>query len=308
MGKNCSTIQTVQNDVVAGDFNGTAWRCSNRDNNSTVDGAFAGCALPTPAGRSPHCGDPDQFPTSRQTSVDSFSHGVQIVIGKCACTVRSLSHVKLSACVQPIKVAIMVNMIDEFYSKSVLRLNIMGKGQEGNSATEKLDAREHQEFRSGAGICQYMTEQRIDIAFSTKEIMRESWSDHSLQDKVEADRSLPQRTPAMCVEFPLGGKAGRRHPCDGGCVKSTSPTTENWLRKLCTYSMNNNTSDEDKHDTNYINNNDTNTYTRKSQPVSTALRARSFVAPLDVCVTRTSWLKVFLSLHSILMPSMSVSL
>ena len=46
-------------------------------------------------------------------------------------------------------------------------------------------------------------------------------------------------------------------------VKSTSPTTENWLRKLCTYSMNNNTSDEDKHDTNYINNKYTNTYTRK---------------------------------------------
>ena len=28
------------------------------------------------------------------------------------------------------------------------------KGQEGNGATEKLDAKEHQEFRSGAGICQ----------------------------------------------------------------------------------------------------------------------------------------------------------
>ena len=37
-------------------------------------------------------------------------------------------------------------------------------------------------------------------------------------------------------------------------VQSTSPTTENWLRKLCTYSMNSNTSDEDKHDTNHINN------------------------------------------------------
>ena len=36
-----------------------------------------------------------------------------------------------------------------------------------------------------------------------------------------------------------------------------------WLRKLCIYSMNNNTSDEDKHDTNYINKDDTNTYTRK---------------------------------------------
>ena len=39
---------------------------------------------------------------------------------------------------------------------------------------EKLDAKEHREFRSGAGICQYMTEQRFDIAFSTKEIMREA--------------------------------------------------------------------------------------------------------------------------------------
>ena len=41
-------------------------------------------------------------------------------------------------------------------------------------------------------------------------------------------------------------------------VKSTSPTTENWLQKVCTYSMNNNMSDEDKHDTNYINNKYTN--------------------------------------------------
>ena len=29
-----------QIDVVAGDFNGTAWRCSNRDNISTIDEAF----------------------------------------------------------------------------------------------------------------------------------------------------------------------------------------------------------------------------------------------------------------------------
>ena len=36
-----------------------------------------------------------------------------------------------------------------------------------------------------------------------------------------------------------------------GSVKSTSPTTENWLRKLCIYSMNNNTSDEDKRETNF---------------------------------------------------------
>ena len=48
------------------------------------------------------------------------------------------------------------------------------KGQEGNNATEKLDAKEHREFRSRTGICQYMTEQRFDIAFRTKEIMREA--------------------------------------------------------------------------------------------------------------------------------------
>ena len=40
--------------------------------------------------------------------------------------------------------------------------------------TEKLDPHEHREFPSGAGISQYVTEQRFDIAFSTKEIMREA--------------------------------------------------------------------------------------------------------------------------------------
>ena len=40
--------------------------------------------------------------------------------------------------------------------------------------TEKSDPQEHREFRSGAGICQKMTEQRFDIAFSTKEIVREA--------------------------------------------------------------------------------------------------------------------------------------
>ena len=106
--------------------------------------------------------------------------------------------------------------LDQRYVKSLLdamamnhckSMAVLGsKGQEGNNATEKLDAKEHPEFRSGAGICQYMTEQRFDIAFSTKEIMRGSWTDHSLKDKVEANRALPQWTPAMCTEFPLGGK------------------------------------------------------------------------------------------------------
>ena len=53
-------IQTVralmisQNiDLVAGDFNGTAWRCRSRDNLSSIDEAFADCAVPTPPGPTP---------------------------------------------------------------------------------------------------------------------------------------------------------------------------------------------------------------------------------------------------------------
>ena len=74
--------------------------------------------------------------------------------------------------------------LDQRYVKSLLDIMAMNhcksmatlgsKGQEGNNATGKLDAKEHREFRSGAGICQYMTEQRFDIAFSMKEIMREA--------------------------------------------------------------------------------------------------------------------------------------
>ena len=40
-------------DLVAGDFNGTAWRCRSRDNLSTIDEVFADCALPTPPGPTP---------------------------------------------------------------------------------------------------------------------------------------------------------------------------------------------------------------------------------------------------------------
>ena len=59
---------------------------------------------------------------------------------------------------------------------------------------ETLDPQEHREFRSGAGICQYMTEQRPDIAFSTKENHeRGSRTDHSLKDKIEDNRALPQK-------------------------------------------------------------------------------------------------------------------
>ena len=37
-------------DLVAGDFNSAAWRSSNRNNISTIEEAFADCALPMPPG------------------------------------------------------------------------------------------------------------------------------------------------------------------------------------------------------------------------------------------------------------------
>ena len=40
-------------DLVAVDFNGAAWRCSNRNNISTIEEVFADCALSTPLGNTP---------------------------------------------------------------------------------------------------------------------------------------------------------------------------------------------------------------------------------------------------------------
>ena len=67
-------------------------------------------------------------------------------------------------------------------------------------------------------------------------------------------------------------------------------------------------SDEDnKHDTNYINKHkDANHDTRKLHLWARHVE-RAVSVFLDVCVTHTSWLKMSLSLHSIRMPSMSVS-
>ena len=95
-----------QIDVVAGDFFGTAWRCSNRDNISTIDEALQTVHCQRRRALH-HCGDSDRFQTTGLTSVGSSSLPAQIGIGRYACTVRSPSHAKLSACVQPIKVAIM---------------------------------------------------------------------------------------------------------------------------------------------------------------------------------------------------------
>ena len=96
------------------------------------------------------------------------------------------------------------------------------KGQEsGHVETEKLDPKEHREFRSGAGIFQYMTEQRFHFAFGNYER-----GSRSLKDRIEENRAFPQRTPAMCTEFPLGWEAGRRHPCDRGCRLGWAPRPE----------------------------------------------------------------------------------
>ena len=59
----CAIMSGHQIDVVAGDFSGTAWRCSNRDNTSTIDEAFADCALPTPPGPTPLWG-PGSMPNN----------------------------------------------------------------------------------------------------------------------------------------------------------------------------------------------------------------------------------------------------
>ena len=76
------------------------------------------------------------------------------------------------------------------------------KGQEGNNATQKLDAKEHGEFPSRTGICQCMTEQRFDIAFSTKEIMREA-AGPATASKTKLKRvARCLKGRQRCVEFP----------------------------------------------------------------------------------------------------------
>ena len=105
-----------------------------------------------------HCADPDQFPTTGRTSVDSFSHRVQIGIGRYACMVLSPSHAKLSACVQSIKAATTrhgstwisstgatlghsnVNMIETFPSKSALR-RVSTASRKSESATSRATIR-----------------------------------------------------------------------------------------------------------------------------------------------------------------------
>ena len=58
-------------DLVAGDFNGTAWRCRSRDNLGAIDEEAPH-----------HCGDLDLFRTTGQTSADFSNHLALNVFGK----------------------------------------------------------------------------------------------------------------------------------------------------------------------------------------------------------------------------------
>ena len=95
-----------QIDVLAGDHNGTAWRCSFRDNIGTIDEAFADCTLPTPPGPT-RCGDPDRSPTTGETSVGSLTAWLRLLLE--SAHARCVFHPtqQISPYVQPIKAAIM---------------------------------------------------------------------------------------------------------------------------------------------------------------------------------------------------------
>ena len=87
-------------DLVAGDFNGAAWRCDNRNNISTIEEAFADCALPMRPGSTP-LWDPDRF---RATGLlRSLNRVNPIGTGKYGFMV--LSAFLMKACAPPIKAA-----------------------------------------------------------------------------------------------------------------------------------------------------------------------------------------------------------
>ena len=80
-------------DLVAGGFNGTAWRCRSKDNLSTVDEAFTDCALPTPWG-------PGYIPDNW-----NLNHRVLTAFGKCISMMHFPFHGKRLVYVPQIKVA-----------------------------------------------------------------------------------------------------------------------------------------------------------------------------------------------------------
>ena len=72
-----------------------------------------------------------------------------------------------------------------------------------------------------------MTEQRFDIAFSTKEIMREAAGPTTAsKTKNEENRTISQRMSEVCIEIPLFWEAGWRHPNDCGCRLGWRPVMQ----------------------------------------------------------------------------------
>ena len=85
------------------------------------------------------------------------------------------------------------------------------KGQESSrnvtDLIEKLDPQEHREFRSVAGIRQYLTERRFDIAFSTKEIIRETAGPTTLSmTKLKRIARFLKGRQRCVLNFPWVGK------------------------------------------------------------------------------------------------------
>ena len=93
-------------DLVAGDFNGAAWRCRSRGNLSTIDEAFADCALPTPPGPTPLWG-PGSIPNNWADVCGFLKLTGSQRFWKVKSMVLSLYLDKLSVYVPMIKAAIM---------------------------------------------------------------------------------------------------------------------------------------------------------------------------------------------------------
>ena len=93
--KSIMTVRSImigqQIELVAGEFNETAWRCSNRDNLNSIDEASADCALPRSLGIPPLFGSGSI--QNNWVGVSGFLE-LQIGIGRFECMVLSPSHAK----------------------------------------------------------------------------------------------------------------------------------------------------------------------------------------------------------------------
>ena len=94
-----TVLRQEQVDMVAGDFNGAAWRRRSGNDqrcDSIIEEAFANTNLPIPQGPQ-HCGDQVEFQENGPMCADSSSHPVPRLSGIFACTVRSKFLTKLLA-------------------------------------------------------------------------------------------------------------------------------------------------------------------------------------------------------------------